>query len=158
MRALSTWGQLIFQYNLNNWTEWELEAGKASRCFTCTRSLMVICLITQLIFNAGKMEFTITKQWDGTELTHDAIILKMESHCCGLKLSVSAPFFNDPPAPSVSSGQPCPQLWDYEGMFAHFHIMIMWHLSKHNSFPQCNWHITYYYYLILFESSNTRRH
>jgi hypothetical protein len=39
-----------------------------------------------------------------------------------LLVKVDAPFFNDPGIPDAPAGQPCPQLWDYEGLGAYcFH-------------------------------------
>uniref|UniRef100_S4R9F3 Chromosome 4 open reading frame 33 n=1 Tax=Petromyzon marinus TaxID=7757 RepID=S4R9F3_PETMA len=63
-----------------------------------------------------KMEIQIVNTWDGEPVNHDPMVMSLRPHPegLGLQLGVTAPFFNDPPAPHSDPGQPCHQLWDYE--------------------------------------------
>ncbi|XP_032810922.2 UPF0462 protein C4orf33 homolog isoform X1 [Petromyzon marinus] len=62
------------------------------------------------------MEIQIVNTWDGEPVNHDPMVMSLRPHPegLGLQLGVTAPFFNDPPAPHSDPGQPCHQLWDYE--------------------------------------------
>lgn len=66
------------------------------------------------------MEFTIRHTWDGLPLAHEPARLRLSAQHGGLGLAVSAPFFNDPPAPAGEPGQPLGGLWDYEVVEAFF--------------------------------------
>ncbi|XP_067153830.1 UPF0462 protein C4orf33 homolog isoform X1 [Apteryx mantelli] len=61
-----------------------------------------------------KMEFTIEHTWDGIPVSHEPVTVSLKSGNAGLLMEVSAPFFNDPPAPLGEPGKPFSRLWDYE--------------------------------------------
>jgi hypothetical protein len=61
------------------------------------------------------MEFSIKTQWDGKFIDHPEAIIHLASTEAGMKMSVDAPFFNDPPSPGPTSGEPFYGLWNYEG-------------------------------------------
>ncbi|KAL4640267.1 hypothetical protein GN956_G12675 [Arapaima gigas] len=60
------------------------------------------------------MKFVINQTWDSLPVKHEPITITFSPGDHGLLMDVSAPFFNDPAAPSGSPGQPFPGLWDYE--------------------------------------------
>ncbi|OXB69641.1 UNVERIFIED_CONTAM: hypothetical protein H355_005325, partial [Colinus virginianus] len=60
------------------------------------------------------MELRIEHTWDGLPVSHDPVTLALKPHEAGLLVQVSAPFFNDPPAPRGAPGKPFRHLWDYE--------------------------------------------
>ncbi|XP_046901759.1 UPF0462 protein C4orf33 homolog [Hypomesus transpacificus] len=60
------------------------------------------------------MEFVIEHTWDSNLVTHDPVKVRFSPGDGGMKMEVSAPFFNDPPGPPGPSGHPFPRLWDYE--------------------------------------------
>lgn len=62
-----------------------------------------------------KMEVRIEHTWDGLPVSHDPVAIALQSYDAGLLMQVSAPFFNDPPAPLGAPGKPFRKLWDYEG-------------------------------------------
>uniref|UniRef100_A0A8V5FYT2 Uncharacterized protein n=1 Tax=Melopsittacus undulatus TaxID=13146 RepID=A0A8V5FYT2_MELUD len=62
-----------------------------------------------------KMEFTIKHTWDGLPVSHEPATIWLKSDNVGLLMEVSAPLFNDPPAPLGEPGKPFSRLWDYEG-------------------------------------------
>lgn len=62
-----------------------------------------------------KMELRIEHTWDGLPVSHDPVTIALKSYDAGLLMQVSAPFFNDPPAPLGEPGKPFRKLWDYEG-------------------------------------------
>uniref|UniRef100_A0A803Y1W7 Uncharacterized protein n=1 Tax=Meleagris gallopavo TaxID=9103 RepID=A0A803Y1W7_MELGA len=61
------------------------------------------------------MELRIEHTWDGLPVSHDPVAIALQSYDAGLLMQVSAPFFNDPPAPLGAPGKPFRKLWDYEG-------------------------------------------
>lgn len=62
------------------------------------------------------MKLEILSEWDGKPLEKCAVIdVDLEPRESELQLSVSAPFYNDPPAPQGKVGEPCKGLWDFEG-------------------------------------------
>jgi len=63
----------------------------------------------------ARMEYSINLQWDGRNTDHDEIFISLVATESGLKMSVSAPFFNDPPNPGTKPGEPLYGLWNYEG-------------------------------------------
>ncbi|NWQ75658.1 CD033 protein, partial [Columbina picui] len=67
-----------------------------------------------------KMEFRIKHTWDGLPVSHEPVTIGLKSDSAGLLMEVSAPFFNDPPAPLGEPGKPCSRLWDYEVVEAFF--------------------------------------
>ncbi|XP_042337826.1 UPF0462 protein C4orf33 homolog [Plectropomus leopardus] len=60
------------------------------------------------------MEFLIWHTWDSDPVTHEPIRISFSPGQGGLKVQISAPFFNDPAAPAGPPGVPFPGLWDYE--------------------------------------------
>ncbi|XP_042322496.1 UPF0462 protein C4orf33-like isoform X1 [Sceloporus undulatus] len=60
------------------------------------------------------MEFKIEHTWNSLPLSHDPIVIKLTPENSGILMEVSAPFFNDPPAPPGEAGKPFNGLWDYE--------------------------------------------
>ncbi|XP_072526465.1 UPF0462 protein C4orf33 homolog [Salminus brasiliensis] len=60
------------------------------------------------------MEFKIEHTWDSRPVDHEPVMIRFSPGQGGLKMEVSAPFFNDPPAPPGPAGEPFPGLWDYE--------------------------------------------
>lgn len=67
-----------------------------------------------------KMELRIEHTWDGLPVSHDPVTIALKSYDAGLLMQVSAPFFNDPPAPLGEPGKPFRKLWDYEVVEAFF--------------------------------------
>lgn len=62
------------------------------------------------------MQYHIKHTWNSLPVKHDPVKITFSPGEDGLKMEVSAPFFNDPPAPPGPPGQPFPGLWDYEGV------------------------------------------
>lgn len=55
-------------------------------------------------------------KWDGTPITHAPIKFKLSAEDnTNVRLEVSGPLFNQPGPPPCAAGQPCWQLWNYEG-------------------------------------------
>ncbi|XP_070197703.1 UPF0462 protein C4orf33 homolog isoform X2 [Littorina saxatilis] len=65
-------------------------------------------------------DFDIQTTWDKKAVTHEPVRVHLAEDQSGCRLEVHAPFFGSPPAPAAPSGQPCPQLWDYEVVEAFF--------------------------------------
>lgn len=65
------------------------------------------------------MDVNIKKQWNGEEINHLPVNLKLNPEENGLKICISAPYFNDP-APDGERGKPLWLLWDYEVVEAFF--------------------------------------
>ena len=61
------------------------------------------------------MEFAIKTKWNSESVDHEPITVTLSSTQDGVRVAVTAPFFNSPPAPVGKPGKPFPQLWDYEG-------------------------------------------
>ena len=64
------------------------------------------------------LEYSIVTTWDDQPVDHDPVNITLENvddH--SFKLSVNAPFFNDPPNPGGQVGEPLYGLWEYEGIF-----------------------------------------
>ena len=77
---------------------------------------VAIFKLQRIIKRSATMEFQITKTWNGSEINHASIFISLSvREGKGLQVDVKAPFFNSPPAPNSPAGQPCDQLWDYEG-------------------------------------------
>ncbi|XP_050802610.1 UPF0462 protein C4orf33 homolog isoform X13 [Gopherus flavomarginatus] len=66
------------------------------------------------------MEFKIEHTWDSLPVSHEPVSVRLKSGSAGLLMEVSAPFFNDPPAPLGEPGKPFSGLWDYEVVEAFF--------------------------------------
>ncbi|XP_036096623.1 UPF0462 protein C4orf33 homolog isoform X2 [Molossus molossus] len=60
------------------------------------------------------MDFKIEHTWDGSPVKHEPVFVRLNPGDRGVMLKVSAPFFNDPPAPLGEPGKPFNELWDYE--------------------------------------------
>ncbi|KAL8587656.1 hypothetical protein ACOMHN_045345 [Nucella lapillus] len=67
-----------------------------------------------------KREFTIHSTWDNKPVDHEPVQVRLTGDPQGCRVDVTAPFFNSPSPPSVPSGKPCPQLWDFEVVEAFF--------------------------------------
>ncbi|KAM9857286.1 UPF0462 protein C4orf33 homolog isoform 2-T2 [Aulostomus maculatus] len=59
-------------------------------------------------------QFVIQHTWDSNPVKHDPVRIIFSPGNGGLKMLVSAPFFDDPEAPAGTPGLPFPGLWDYE--------------------------------------------
>ncbi|KAF6092587.1 hypothetical protein HJG60_001844 [Phyllostomus discolor] len=66
------------------------------------------------------MDFRVAHTWDGSPVGHEPARVGLEPGRGGVLLQVSAPFFNDPPAPPGAPGKPFSGLWDYEVVEAFF--------------------------------------
>ncbi|EHH26188.1 hypothetical protein EGK_16090 [Macaca mulatta] len=60
------------------------------------------------------MDFKIEHTWDGFPVKHEPVFIRLNPGDRGVMMDISAPFFNDPPAPLGEPGKPFNQLWDYE--------------------------------------------
>ncbi|KAI0221682.1 hypothetical protein LSAT2_027035 [Lamellibrachia satsuma] len=58
--------------------------------------------------------FIIKTQWNSLPLDHPVITIKLCQTPGGVRVSITAPFFNSPPSPSGTPGEPFMKLWDYE--------------------------------------------
>ncbi|XP_016363685.1 UPF0462 protein C4orf33 homolog isoform X2 [Sinocyclocheilus rhinocerous] len=99
------------------------------------------------------MEFHIKHTWDSLPVDHEPVKIRFSPGEDGLLMQVTAPFFNDPPAPAGSPGEPFPGLWDYEVVESFFlnnnteqylevevcphgqHLILLLN-GKHNAFMQ----------------------
>ena len=60
--------------------------------------------------------FSIAATWNGEPVDHSPVELKVSSENeTSVRVDVTGPLFNDPGPPAVTSGSPCPELWEYEG-------------------------------------------
>ncbi|XP_075055968.1 UPF0462 protein C4orf33 homolog isoform X2 [Mixophyes fleayi] len=66
------------------------------------------------------MEFKIEHEWNSTPISHDPVTICLKPARGGLQMDVTAPFFDDPPAPPGAAGEPFHGLWDYEVVEAFF--------------------------------------
>ncbi|XP_016347217.1 UPF0462 protein C4orf33 homolog isoform X2 [Sinocyclocheilus anshuiensis] len=99
------------------------------------------------------MEFHVKHTWDSLHVGHKPIKIRFSPGEDGLLMQVTAPFFNDPPAPAGKPGEPFPGLWDYEVVESFFlnsnteqylevevcphgqHLILLLN-GKHNAFMQ----------------------
>ncbi|XP_058629598.1 UPF0462 protein C4orf33 homolog isoform X2 [Onychostoma macrolepis] len=99
------------------------------------------------------MEFHIKRTWDSLPAAHKPVKIRFSPGEDGLLMQVTAPFFNDPPAPAGPPGEPFPGLWDYEVVESFFlnsnteqylevevcphgqHLILLLN-GKHNAFMQ----------------------
>ncbi|XP_069834705.1 UPF0462 protein C4orf33 homolog isoform X3 [Dendropsophus ebraccatus] len=70
--------------------------------------------------NKFSMEFSIQYEWNSAPISHDPVTICLKPTPEGLQMEVSAPFFNDPPAPLGPAGEPFQALWDHEVIEAFF--------------------------------------
>lgn len=66
------------------------------------------------------MDFKIQYTWDGFPVKHEPVFVRLNPGDGGVMVEVSAPFFNDPPAPLGEPGKPYNELWNYEVVEAFF--------------------------------------
>ncbi|KAG9480139.1 hypothetical protein GDO78_011908 [Eleutherodactylus coqui] len=81
------------------------------------------------------MEFTIQNEWNGAPIAHEPVTICLKPAPGGLQMDVSAPFFNDPPAPSGPVGEPFQALWDYEGLHGHHLVLLL--SQRRNIWKEC---------------------
>ncbi|KAF5923364.1 hypothetical protein HPG69_006533, partial [Diceros bicornis minor] len=74
----------------------------------------------RLHFESLQMDFKIEHTWDGFPVKHEPVFVRLNPGDRGVMIEVSAPFFNDPPAPLGEPGKPFNELWDYEVVEAFF--------------------------------------
>lgn len=69
----------------------------------------------------GYRNFAIRTTWDGNCVQHEPVKISLAPAADGgMIIKILAPFFNSPGRPDGPSGQPFPQLWDYEVVEAFF--------------------------------------
>ncbi|XP_030671562.1 UPF0462 protein C4orf33 homolog isoform X1 [Nomascus leucogenys] len=66
------------------------------------------------------MDFKIEHTWDGFPVKHEPVFIRLNPGDRGVMMDISAPFFNDPPAPLGEPGKPFNELWDCEVVEAFF--------------------------------------
>jgi hypothetical protein len=67
---------------------------------------------------ARALEYSIQTTWNDKQVDHDPVNITLEAFDdVSFKMSVRAPFFNDPPNPGGQVGQPFFGLWEFEGLF-----------------------------------------
>lgn len=77
---------------------------------------MIVSGIHVIFFFSQKFEFSIRTTWDGQPIDHQPVKFTVNAvNDDSVKVDVKGSFFNDPGAPSVPPGNPCPELWEYEG-------------------------------------------
>jgi len=65
--------------------------------------------------NRKDFVFSIATTWNGEPVNHSPVELKVSSENeTSVRVDVAGPLFNDPGPPPVTSGRPCPELWEYE--------------------------------------------
>nr|XP_031321963.1 UPF0462 protein C4orf33 homolog isoform X2 [Camelus dromedarius] len=67
-----------------------------------------------------RMDFKIEHTWDEFPVKHEPVFVRVNPGDGGVMMEISAPFFNDPPAPLGEPGKPFNELWDYEVVEAFF--------------------------------------
>ncbi|XP_055131887.1 UPF0462 protein C4orf33 homolog isoform X2 [Symphalangus syndactylus] len=73
-----------------------------------------------LIVTSLQMDFKIEHTWDGFPVKHEPVFIRLNPGDRGVMMDISAPFFNDPPAPLGEPGKPFNELWDCEVVEAFF--------------------------------------
>ncbi|KFM79373.1 hypothetical protein X975_16775, partial [Stegodyphus mimosarum] len=81
--------------------------------------MLLIFVLLQAAAEA-RMEFKIAKTWDDRPLDHESTKISFQTDGNFIVMNVTAPFFNDPPAPRGAAGQPFKNLFDYEVVEAFF--------------------------------------
>jgi hypothetical protein len=69
--------------------------------------------------NRSAEEYRILTTWDNKTIDHAdrPVVIQLDRiDASSFKISVDAPFFNDPPNPAGEVGDPFYGLWDYEGI------------------------------------------
>ena len=70
-----------------------------------------------LILYFSAAEYRIVTTWDNRTIDHEdkPVVIQLERNdASSFKISVDAPFFNDPPPPG-KTGEPYYGLWEFEG-------------------------------------------
>ena len=78
-----------------------------------------------IILNSAE-EYRILTTWDNKTIDHEdrpVVIQLNQIDVSFFKISVSAPFFNDPPNPAGEIGDPFYGLWDYEGKILKYYSL-----------------------------------
>lgn len=82
-------------------------------------AIYCLCLKSKLIIHDSSLQvfvFSIETTWNGDPVNHSPVQLKVSSeNKTSVRVDVVGPLFNDPGPPPVTSGSPCPELWEYEG-------------------------------------------
>ncbi|XP_072477114.1 UPF0462 protein C4orf33 homolog isoform X2 [Notamacropus eugenii] len=73
-----------------------------------------------LLDGRTELEYSIVTTWDNLPVTHRSVTFRFKPGDQGLLMEVSAPFFDDPPAPLGAPGQAFNGLWEYEVVEAFF--------------------------------------
>ena len=68
-----------------------------------------------MIISVCRLDYTISTQWDGRPTDHAPITVTLEPGDGHVTMKVKAAFFDDPPNPGGTKGEPYSQLWDHEG-------------------------------------------
>lgn len=76
---------------------------------------MLKTLFYSFFLQSLQMDFKIQYTWDGFPVKHEPVFVRLNPGDGGVMMEVSAPFFNDPPAPLGEPGKPYNELWNYEG-------------------------------------------
>ncbi|KAM9399069.1 UPF0462 protein C4orf33 homolog isoform 1-T1 [Salvelinus alpinus] len=84
------------------------------------KAVIFLYVLTCAELKMTEMEFVISTTWDSLPVDHDPVKVTFSPGDGGMKMQVSAPFFNNPPGPSGPPGQPFPGLWNYEVVEAFF--------------------------------------
>lgn len=114
-----------------------------------------LIVILFIISSTCAEEYRILTTWDNRTIDHldRPVVIRLERHDeSAFKISVDAPFFNDPPNPNGTVGEPFFTLWDYE-------VVEVFFLNDKNQYVEielCPWgqHIV----LLLDGQRNTIRH
>ncbi|XP_057367567.1 uncharacterized protein LOC130688592 [Daphnia carinata] len=114
-----------------------------------------LIVILFIISSTCAEEYRIVTTWDNRTIDHQdrPVVIRLERHdMSAFKISVDAPFFNDPPNPNGTVGEPFFTLWDYE-------VVEVFFLNDKNQYVEielCPWgqHIV----LLLNGQRNTIRH
>lgn len=114
-----------------------------------------LIVILFIISSTRAEEYRILTTWDNRTIDHldQPVVIRLERHDeSAFKISVDAPFFNDPPNPNGTVGEPFFTLWDYE-------VVEVFFLNDKNQYVEielCPWgqHIV----LLLDGQRNTIRH
>ncbi|KAI9562679.1 hypothetical protein GHT06_010133 [Daphnia sinensis] len=114
-----------------------------------------LIVILFIISSTCAEEYRIVTTWDNRTIDHPdrPVVIRLERHdVSAFKISVDAPFYNDPPDPNGTVGEPFFTLWDYE-------VVEVFFLNDKNQYVEielCPWgqHIV----LLLDGQRNTIRH
>ena len=72
---------------------------------------------TPMPYALKALEYSIQTTWNDKQVDHNPVNITLEAFDdVSFKMSVKAPFFNDPPNPGGRVGQPFFGLWEFEGL------------------------------------------